>query len=93
MAGCEDTIGHVINYMLADFPTTIETVNCTEIQCEQYSRKKYKYWSYQTNTYNNVGDLQKFVNTRMVQRKKNKCGNGCTGIKSITTNISQSFIF
>lgn len=89
---CESTISHAINTLIDDAPTAVEIKKCSVDACNPQVESILKYITFQVNNENNIKELQSYINTR-TQTEYLNCGDICSGLKTITTNISKIHLF
>lgn len=92
LAQCDDTISHVINAMLQDYPSITEDIKCSEKSCQTTSQKNHQYITFQVTSQEDINGLQNFL----IERTKIKylnCAKECGGMKTINTNVSKTHLF
>jgi len=75
-----------------DALTATEIKKCSIDACDTQVESILKYITFQVNDDDNITELQSYINTRTLTVYLN-CGDNCSGIKTITTNISKIHLF
>jgi len=93
LISCETTVGFIINELLRENPSAIETINCSSTNCNSKSERSVMYLTHQINTEGQIKDLQTFLMERTKQDYIMTCGPNCDNVKTLETNISKIHLF
>ncbi|KAL5236646.1 hypothetical protein ACI65C_004056 [Semiaphis heraclei] len=88
---CASTIGHVIDILMEKYPSAKAISDCTV--CKYKTERKIMHLTFQMNYDDNISTMQNFLDERLVNDFLNCGHNGCRGLKTVTTSISEMHIF
>lgn len=99
LAKCDITAGHILQSLLYDLPSALDTVLCSVEDCERSEIIPTPFTILMYNSNNNKLDgLQRFIDTRL-STEVSKCGyatnrsNPCNGQKTTTVRGSNMHLF
>lgn len=92
LAECDTTAGHIIKTMLNDFPTAKVKRSCLNASCPEPTTYDMMYLTYQINDISLIGDLQQYLDERILIEKTKCKGNCITTLNTILSELG-TFIY